>query len=185
MRFSSLKMIGAMAIATGLIGAGTALIIQWTALAHAQLADARVNIVTLREGGYETGVRRVPEQGEEQERQAPSADVDPELVKLAPGPIVRGVTVSKDCMVLSYLPDWNFGNVDNLGIGNNDGGVRTLIDWLAVPVGEAASPDRRFLIAVYSRKTISHPPASAIYVFEITEEWPERTSWKTKPKYSL
>ena len=88
-------------------------------------------------------------------------------------------------MVLSYLPDWNFGNVDNLGIGNNDGGVRTLIDWPNVPVDEATSPNRQFLIAVYSRKTISHPPASAIYVFEITEEWPERTSWKTKPKYEL
>ena len=40
-------------------------------------------------------------------------------------------------MVLAYLPDWNFGNVDNLGIGNNDGGVRTLIDWPAIPADEA------------------------------------------------
>ena len=86
-------------------------------------------------------------------------------------------------MVLSYLPDWNFGNVDNLGIGNNDGGVRTLIDWPAIPVDEATSPNRRFFLALYSRKTISHPPASAVYIFEIAEEWPERTSWKTKPKY--
>jgi RNA polymerase sigma factor (sigma-70 family) len=185
MRFSSLKIIGVLVIAIGLISAGSALIVQRTALAHAQLEDAQVNAVTPREAGFETGSRPVPEQGEEQQRQSLPADVNSELVKIAPGPIVRKIPVSKDCMVLSYLPDWNFGNVDNLGIGNNDGGVRTLIDWPAVPVEEATSPDRRFLIALYSRKTISHPPASAISIFEITEEWPERTSWKTKPKYEV
>jgi hypothetical protein len=73
--------------------------------------------------------------------------------------------------------------VDNIGIGNNDGGVRTLIDWLAVPPDEAASSERQFLIALYSRKTISHPPASAINVSEILEEWPERTSWRTQLRY--
>ncbi len=105
------------------------------------------------------------------------------LAKLAPGPIVRAIPMSKDCMVLAYLPDWNFGNVDNIGIGNNDGGVRTLLDWPAIPVDKAASPERRYLIALYSRKTISHPPASAIDVFEISTDWRERTSWKTQPKY--
>ena len=160
------------------------MIVQRTALAQDELKK-QVNTEPLHETGYETGARRLPEQRKKQERQSQPADVNPELVKAAPGPILRTIPVSKDCMILSYLPDWNFGNVDNLGIGNNDGGVRTLIDWLAVPVEEASSPDRRFLIALYSRKTISHPPASAIYVFEITEEWPERTSWKTKPKYDL
>jgi hypothetical protein len=88
-------------------------------------------------------------------------------------------------MVLAYLPDWNFGNVDNIGIGNNDGGVRTLIDWQAVPPDEATSSDRRFLLALYSRKTISHPPAGKIHAFEILEKWSERTSWKTQPKYAV
>jgi hypothetical protein len=110
--------------------------------------------------------------------------VNPDLAKVAPGPIIRSIPVSKDCMVLSYLPDWNFGNVDNLGIGNNDGGVRTLLDWPAVPPDEATSPERRFLIAIYARETISHPPASAICVHEILEAWPERTSWRTKPSYA-
>ena len=102
---------------------------------------------------------------------------------MAPGPIVRAIPVSKDCMILAYMPDWNFGNVDNFGIGNNDGGVRTLIDWPAIPADEADSPDRQFLIALYSRKTISHPPAGPIHAFEILENWPELNSWKTQPKY--
>jgi RNA polymerase sigma factor (sigma-70 family) len=109
--------------------------------------------------------------------------LDSELVKLAPGPIVRSTVVSKDCMVLSYIPAWNFGQVDNIGIGNNDGGVRTLIDWPEIPPDEASSLDRQFLIAVYSRQTISHPPAGAIHAFEILEDWPEITSWMTQPRY--
>ncbi len=109
--------------------------------------------------------------------------LDSELVKLAPGPIVRSTVVSKDCMVLSYIPGWDFGQVDNIGIGNNDGGVRTLIDWPDIPPEEASSLDRQFLIAVYSRHTISHPPAGAIHAFEILEDWPEITSWMSQPRY--
>jgi RNA polymerase sigma factor (sigma-70 family) len=108
---------------------------------------------------------------------------DTELVKLVPGPIVRSTVVSKDCMVLSYMPGWNFGQVDNIGIGNNGGGVRTLIDWPEVPPDEAGSLDRQFLIAVYSRHTISHPPAGPIHAFEILDDWPEMTSWTTQPRY--
>jgi RNA polymerase sigma factor (sigma-70 family) len=109
---------------------------------------------------------------------------DPELVKLVPGPIERSAVVSKDCMVLSYMPGWNFGKVDNIGIGNNGGGVRTLIDWPEITPDEAGSLDRQFLIAVYSRHTISHPPAGPIHAFEILEDWPEITSWATQPRYS-
>jgi RNA polymerase sigma factor (sigma-70 family) len=117
-------------------------------------------------------------------QEAQPANENAELARLTPGPIVRTVPLSKDCMVLSYLPDWNFGNVDNIGIGNNNGGVRTLLDWQAIPPEEASSPDRRFLIALYSRETISNPPASMIGVYEILEEWPEQTSWKTQPTYA-
>ena len=161
MRFSRLKMIGAMIIAVVVGSTGSALIAQRTALARVQLGGgARVNMIAPREPDYEGGAGRGPERGENQQRQSGKANVNPDLVKLVPGSIVRTIPVSKDCMILSYLPDWNFGNVDNLGIGNNDGGVRTLIDWPAIPVDEASSADRRFLIALYSRKTISHPPAS-------------------------
>jgi hypothetical protein len=112
-----------------------------------------------------------------------SVNVERELAKKVSGPILRAVTVSKDCMVLSYLPDWNFGNVDNIGIGNNDGGVRTLVNWPEIPADEAESSERQFLIAVYSRKTIAHPSAGKIHAFEILEDWRELTSWKTQPRY--
>ena len=73
--------------------------------------------------------------------------VDPELVKRCPFPIVGTVPVTKDCMILAYLPEQNIGHVDNLGLANNDGGVRVLIDWPEIPRVEAratrpAVPDR-------------------------------------------
>jgi RNA polymerase sigma factor (sigma-70 family) len=109
--------------------------------------------------------------------------VDPELAKLVDGSIVRSASILKDCMILSYLPAWDHGDVDNIGIGNNDGGNRMLIDWPAVPAEEAKAPENRFVIAVYSRETISHPPAGPIHAFEIAEAWEERTSWSTRPSY--
>jgi hypothetical protein len=112
-----------------------------------------------------------------------SVNIDPSLTKLVSDPIVRAIPVSKDCMILSYMPTWDFGNVDNIGVGNNDGGNRTLLDWPELPADLAADPDHQFKIALYSRETISHPRPGSIYAFEITEDWPERVSWKTQPKY--
>jgi hypothetical protein len=113
----------------------------------------------------------------------PPVTVDLDLVKQAPGSIVRAVPVSKDCMVLSYLPNWDFGHVDNIGVGNPNGGNRTLIDWPEIPVKEASDSDRRFLLAIYSRQTIFNPPAGSIVACEVLEGWKEQTSWKTKPRY--
>ena len=129
-----LKTIAVIMMAVGLVGAGTALVAQGSAAAHLPL-----------------GVNGL--------QQPQPAMVDPDLMKIVPGPIVRAIPVSKDCMVLAYLPDWNFGNVDNIGIGNNDGGVLDLIHWPTIASEEAASAERQFLIALYSRKTISHLPA--------------------------
>jgi hypothetical protein len=117
-------------------------------------------------------------------RKAPKAAsvvVDADLAKHTPGSIVRAVPVSKDQMILSYMPDWNFGGVDNVGIGN--AGSRTLIDWPKIPDDEAEAPDRRFLVAIYSRKTFSNPPAGPLVACEILEDWNERTSWRTRPRY--
>ncbi len=77
----------------------------------------------------------------------------------------------------------SLGGVDNLGLGNNDGGVRLLIDWPVLPAEEAAAPDRRFVIAIYSRQTFSNPPAGSILAFPILEGWAEFSSWKTQPRY--
>jgi hypothetical protein len=133
MWFSTLKTCCATFTALGHIVAGTALVAQQPAAARVQLeklpTDADVeNGVNTPELPQDAAPK--PAQGQlKRQPQSEPATVDPDLVKLAPGPIVRAIPVSKDCMVLAYLPDWNFGNVDNIGIGNNDGGVQTLIDW--------------------------------------------------------
>jgi RNA polymerase sigma factor (sigma-70 family) len=109
-----------------------------------------------------------------------SAGADPDLVKRAPGPIVRSVPATKDTMILSYLPDQIVGQVDNFGLANN--GVRVLVDWPAIPAEDAAAPDRRFFVALYSRKTTSNPPAGRLHAFEILDDWPEWSSWNRKPR---
>jgi hypothetical protein len=111
-----------------------------------------------------------------------SAAVDRDLAKRAPGPIVRAVPVSKDCTIIAYLPTQNLGHVDNFHLENYGGGIRALIDWPAIPAEEAAA-DRKFLVALYSRKTNSHPPAGPIHAFEIQEEWDEMNSWSIQPEY--
>jgi RNA polymerase sigma-70 factor (ECF subfamily) len=112
-----------------------------------------------------------------------SPAVAPELAKRAPGPIVRAVPVSRDLMILSYLPDWNFGHVDNIGIGNPDGGNRTLVDWPEIPAEEANDSGRRFMLAIYARKTVASPHPGPLVACEVIEKWTEETSWKTKPQY--
>jgi RNA polymerase sigma factor (sigma-70 family) len=129
--------------------------------------------------------------------------IDNALAEVVPGRIVKSLDVTKDCMVLSYMPGWNFGNIDNLGVASNNGGVRTYMDWAAVPPQEANTPNRRFLLAIFSDKTttntVTHGAATAdgktgaaattsgktgsIFAFEVTDEWPERISWKTQPSY--
>jgi RNA polymerase sigma factor (sigma-70 family) len=121
--------------------------------------------------------------GERDGAQSPAIAAD--LVKSVPSPILRAFPVSKDCMILSYIADWAHGNVDNIGVANNHGGVRTLIDWPEIKPDLASAPDRKFLLALYSRTTTSHSPAGPIHAFAIIETWPELTSWKTQPAYHL
>ena len=192
MWYGPLKTITATVLAATLLTAGITLVAGRSSKAHVEPEPSRLAAEVEGEsasamlGLAQAGSARLAQQQQQistpQEAKPPRENA--ELAKLTPGSIVRTVPISKDCMVLSYLPDWNFGNVDNIGIGNNDGGVRTLIDWQAIPPEEASLPDRRFLIALYSRTTISHPPASVIGVYEILEDWPEQTSWKTQPTYA-
>ena len=111
-----------------------------------------------------------------------SPGVDPDLAKRAGGPILRSAPLSKDCTIIAYLPNQNLGHVDNFGLENYGGGIRALIDWPAITADEAA-PDRKFLIALYSRKTNSRPPSGRIHAFEILDEWPELNSWSIQPQY--
>jgi RNA polymerase sigma factor (sigma-70 family) len=109
-------------------------------------------------------------------------EIDEALIKRVPGRVVKALDVTKDSMVLAYLPDWNFGNVDNIGVEGHDGGVRTYIKWADVPPQEADAPGRRFLLAIYARKTVDDGRPGPILGLEVTEKWPEIISWKTQPE---
>ena len=191
MVFSSFKAVAASSMALLILGAGTLLLTQPGVAARTPLGQARIESAAAittdpQEEARNQKLDRVQGQARGvHEVDAPRIDLEPDLVKLISGPIVRTIPVTKDCMILAYLPNWNFGNVDNIGLGNNEGGVRTLVNWPSLLHEEALSSEHQFLLALYARKTISHPPVSVIHGFEILAEWPERTSWKTQPRYDV
>ncbi len=108
---------------------------------------------------------------------------DPGLAPAEKGRILKKLPLVKDSMILAYLPDWKHGNVDNIGVDNNDGGVRTLVQW-KTPPATPGSPNRRYVLAMYSRDTKAKDGASAIQMHEILDEWDELISWKEQPKVS-
>ncbi len=192
MRFSSLKTVAAIVMAAGILTAGAGLLIQPAAEAQLRADSSRakqapeVAIASLEPTRIAT-----PEPSQETRKtvqeQATSFEVDTDLMKRvlrekakAPGTIIQAIPISQDCMTMTYMPDWNFGNIDNFGVQNS--GARVLVDWPAIAPDQVASPDRRFLIAMYSRKTTMHPPTGPIHAFEILEGWRELTSWKTRPR---
>jgi RNA polymerase sigma factor (sigma-70 family) len=106
---------------------------------------------------------------------------DADLDRVVDGQILKRLPVEKDCMVLSYIPGWDHGDVDNLAVADNDGGVRTLVRWGKVAAGDAVSPDRRFLLVVYARRTTEGTRPGPVQAFVIEGDWPEKTSWKCQP----
>ena len=109
---------------------------------------------------------------------------DAQLDRAVQGKVLRALPVVKDCMVLSYMQDWSHGDVDNIAVANNNGGVRTLLALPAVSPEEATRPNLKFILALYSRNTTSRPPAGAIQAHELLADWPERTSWKKLPAFA-
>ncbi len=128
-------------------------------------------------------VAQAPSETQRSEREKPAPEVDGALIKLVPGRIVQALPLAKDGMVLSYLPDWNHGNVDNIAVANNDGGVRTLVDWPEISSKDLISRERRAILAFYARETTAHGPAGSLEAYTILEKWPERVSWQTLPSY--
>jgi hypothetical protein len=115
------------------------------------------------------------------ESDSPKAS-ESDLLKKLPGKLIERVPITKDCMVLAYLKEWSHGEVDNIAVANNDGGVRTLLAWKPLPAKTTEGPNRRVYLAVYSRKTTDGKDPSEIVVSPISTKWPERTSWETQPK---
>jgi RNA polymerase sigma-70 factor (ECF subfamily) len=126
---------------------------------------------------------RRPNASRKTQKAGSSAALDPALVKRAPGPILRSLPISKDCTIIAYLPNQNLGHVDNFAVYNYGGGVRALLEWPEIPLEEAAAPGRRFLVALYARRTTSHPPTGQIHAFEILDKWPELNAWSIQPRY--
>jgi RNA polymerase sigma factor (sigma-70 family) len=110
--------------------------------------------------------------------------LSPELANVVEGVIVKSIPISKDCMVLSYIPDWSHGLINNIAVANNGGGVRTLVAWPELSAEDVEPRDRQFLLAMYSAKTTVSGPTGPLMGFEITQDWPENTSWKTMPAYA-
>jgi len=98
------------------------------------------------------------------------------------GRIVTSVPIDKDCMVLAYMPEWAHGNVDNIAVANNDGGVRLYLDWPPVEPRLTDHSDRRFVLALHSRRTTYFDPVGPIEAYAVTSSWHELTSWNTQPE---
>lgn len=187
-----LKAAAAVILVLGTLASAGALVAQPTARAQPQRtvdASPSPNEILPDESGPDSVTdsssvtAALAQESEGEAEEAGDVKIDPELAKLAAGSVVRAAPISKDCMILAYLPEWAHGDVDNIGLGNNDGGNRALLEWPAVPAKQAALEDHRFMIALYSRETISHPPAGPIHAFEIKDEWRERTAWTNRPSY--
>jgi len=98
------------------------------------------------------------------------------------GKITELYSIVKDVMVLSYIPDWAYGEVDNIGLANNNGGVRLLVDWSLLEEDCSTETPRHYLLALYSRKTTAAPEAGFIEAYPVLSDWPECTSWNSLPE---
>jgi hypothetical protein len=111
----------------------------------------------------------------------PEVHQDPGLAAVVRGRILRKLPVVRDSMVLSNMPEWEHGNMDNLAVANNDGGVRTLLEWKA-PEGERDSGNVQYLLAMYAREVHSNDKPSKVQLREVLDDWNEIVSWKKRPR---
>jgi hypothetical protein len=110
------------------------------------------------------------------------ASLDKGLRSAVKGEVVEVHPVDRDQMVLSYIPDWAHGRVDNLAVEVNEmGGVRTLFAW---PKPAIKGDGHRFLLACYAReRTVPEEnKPGKIGAYEVLGEWDEQTPWTSQPK---
>jgi hypothetical protein len=97
--------------------------------------------------------------------------------------IVRRIPVNKDCMVLSYLAGWMGGDIDNLAVFNHGGTVRTLLAWDPPSRDEIEREDLRFVLALFSKKTLLHGEPGPIEVHKLLDDWRESACWNSQPRF--
>ena len=121
----------------------------------------------------------IDEKAEQRRDHSASTHLDPELRTMVKGEIIKEIDVQQDSMVLAYLPTWDHGNVDNIAVANNHGGVRTMLKWK----GESAETigEHRVIVALYARKVTALGVPSQVVIQPISQAWPELISWKKKP----
>jgi hypothetical protein len=100
------------------------------------------------------------------------------------GRILRVVPVTKDSMVLAYLPRWSHGDIDNIGIANNHGGVRLLLEWEQPAPEEVARPNLQFLLALFAREMQGSGTPAPVDAHEVLEAWSEIISWGEQPRFA-
>ena len=104
---------------------------------------------------------------------------------LVNGRIKRTISINKDAMVLSYLPQWRHGNVDNIAVANNDGGVRTLLSWERPAKEELDEAGLQFWLMLHVRKSRLKEGSPVIQAHEIEEPWLEAIGWTQQPRFRL
>jgi hypothetical protein len=109
---------------------------------------------------------------------------DPGLAAAVKGRILSKIPLTKDSMILSYMPTWKHGNVDNVGVANNEGGVRARFAW-SNPPAKPQTSKRQFLLALYSRETRVREKPGALQMYEILEDWNESSSWNEQPRVAV
>jgi hypothetical protein len=111
------------------------------------------------------------------------ASLDKALLDMAGGEVVEVQAVDRDQLIISYLPDWPHGKVDNIAVeANPDGGARTLFSW---PKPKAKPEGHRFVLACYAReRTVpaNEEAKGKLGAYEVLAKWDENTPWKKQPK---
>jgi hypothetical protein len=149
-----------------------------TGVGRAWFDELTVTVVEVEPGG----TAPAPTQGASKTPAVAPASLDKNLRAAVKGEVVEVRPVDRDQMVVSYLPDWAHGRVDNLGVEVNKwGGARTLFAW---PKPEAKAEGHRFLLACYARERTVPGDKKPVKIgaYEVLGEWDEQTSWTKQPR---
>ena len=113
--------------------------------------------------------------------------------ELPPGRIVRLAPLAKAAFFWQKeVPAGNNpepARDGNLAVGNQAGGMRSLVDWPAIPPEDVlGSPGRRCFLAFDKTTSAVDSPSEAadlspeIQIYEVTSDWPDgKVTWESQP----
>lgn len=109
---------------------------------------------------------------------------DSDLDAKAKGRILRILPIVKDSLILAYMPSWSHGDVDNIAVANNGGGVRTLLAWQDPTPQEVSQSRLQFLLAMCVRDVRLRTDPGPVQMHEILEDWNEIIGWEKRPRFA-